>query len=60
MTGKSYGPTEMIIRGLPAGSHPGDLPGVPAGEATPSRQATIGLGPRPVGPKADLKKLSVL
>ena len=31
MTGKSYGPTEMIIRGLPAGSHPGDLPGVPAG-----------------------------
>ena len=48
MTGKSYGPMEMIIRGLPAGSHPGDLPGVPAGEATPSRQATIGLGPRPI------------
>ena len=33
MTGKSYAPTEMII----LGASPGSLPGLPAGEATPSR-----------------------
>ena len=36
MTGKSYGPTEMIIRGA---SLVHGLRGLPAGEATPSRQA---------------------
>ena len=42
MTGKSYGPTEMII----SGASPGDLPGLPAGEATPSRQANRPTGGR--------------
>ena len=36
MTGKSYGPTEMIIIGA---SPVHGLRGLPAGEATPSRQA---------------------